>query len=247
MIYPTSTSAKESARALDDKRLKAAVQFSAEVIVSVLHTRKYPNLPYPPLKSPWVNWAKDEYNFGWVLCYHRECTVEYTRRTGKPHKAWQAVGKRFADVIPHGRLLKDVLRLDFDRDLGVDYTDISDAYLGYRLLLNAHWLNESPQWYERIDPPSYYKLYSKYKSTRLWAVDDMPSWRTPDLGLSLLTKQLLKSLKKPAPSKGFTRCPRCGNSLRWQITKDHKKTVECELNHEVQFTQPIRCINWYEV
>lgn len=246
MIYPTSTDTDACARDLDDKLLDRAVQYSAEVVCTILKKKKKYEVPYDSIKGPWVEWASDRDNFRWVLSYHRSCADEFKRRMGRAHRAWRDCGAEYFDAIPRATLVDNVPRLDFDREIGVDYTWLTDPFLGYRLLLNSLWLNSTPEWNERYEFPVWYK--NRGSCDYLFTRDDHPSWWTDSFGIKLLTQYMLAQVRHLQPgTKATTQCPRCGEELRYRIDSDTKAHIRCERSGSPGLILPKTCINWQSV
>jgi hypothetical protein len=150
-IFVTSTDPVESAQNLDNKRVVKMVLESAQLLSNAMHYYGANN-PYKPTHmnhpcSVWVRTSKA--NYLWLLQHFNALSVEYTRRYEKIHKS----DKLFGTFVAGSTYIPDKPLTPFancarNKSLDIDYTDMEDTTLAYRLYLCDRWNldKREPEW-----------------------------------------------------------------------------------------------------
>lgn len=163
-VFCTSLSPRESALALDDKRLNKMIIESAQQLSTSL---RFYSVDDPELmKSTHVNsgsskWARETRgNFQFLYNHYKELYLEFYHRFGKSHASGRLLDTfpKYFSVIPEGVFTFPLYCRN--KQYEVDFTQY-EGWLGYRLYLLYRWkyTDKNPKWTMR-GKPSWYNEYS---------------------------------------------------------------------------------------
>ena len=152
-IFCTSDCPVESAKYLDDKRVRKMLLESGQLLSTAMRVHGYSGdevykIAYK--NHPSNIWTRaTQGNYKWLLEHFRALCDEYTRRFGKTHasSALLPAFERGVSLIPVGE------RMPFSNNArnltkGVDFTHESDVTLAYKLYLSVRWEGDKrePKW-----------------------------------------------------------------------------------------------------
>lgn len=159
-IFVTDVDPKQSAVAMDDKRLIKMILESAQLMSTVMHMRGATPTYRPTHKGHpctiWVNQSRA--NYEWLLNHFVELSLEYTKRFGKIHKSYLLLeeltaGRHLVPSISHGPT-------PFAN--ATKFKDEYDIIVAYRLAMVDKWLNDKrkPIW-TNSQPPDWKERYEQ--------------------------------------------------------------------------------------
>lgn len=154
-IFASSVSTKESAQALDDKRLIKMILESAQMLSTNLNLNGIKG-PYKTTHQnhPCAIWTRTSHaNYFWLFGHFMFLCEEYTYRFGKIHKCeqYQTVFINNSTKLNYAT----TERTPFPNC--TTFKHIEDTTQAYRLYLNEKWKNDkrAPKWTNR-QPPDWY-------------------------------------------------------------------------------------------
>lgn len=138
----------KSAVILDDQRLIKMTLESCQMLASAAASQSMwvEGFPKPShLNHPATKWVRERRdNFEWLLTYTKALDAERKRRWGhdRSHVTLESCIKNKIHLV--ARALKrgstPFVNCARNKELGIDYTDIEDTHLAYRLYLADRWL-----------------------------------------------------------------------------------------------------------
>ena len=152
-IFCTSDCPVESAKYLDDKRVRKMLLESGQLLSTAMRVHGYSGdevykIAYK--NHPSNIWTRaTQGNYKWLLEHFRALCDEYTRRFGKTHasSALLPAFERGVSLIPVGE------RMPFSNNArnltkGVDFTHETNVTLAYQLYLSERWESDKrePKW-----------------------------------------------------------------------------------------------------
>lgn len=152
-IFCTSDCPIESAKYLDDKRVRKMLLESGQLLSTAMRVHGYSGdevykIAYK--NHPSNIWTRaTQGNYKWLLEHFRALCDEYTRRFGKTHasSALLPAFEQGVSLIPEGE------KMPFSNNArnltkGVDFTHESDVTLAYQLYLAERWESDKrePKW-----------------------------------------------------------------------------------------------------
>lgn len=169
-IFPSSDSAFESARALDDKRI---VRQASEVVVllgnvGALIGFPSPYKPHPQPANELVKWLLVPENWRWTAEYAHACNLIYRDTYGRECVCLPKLRRLRSAHIHHYRYHENKFllaarpssfpNLASNASLGLNFRHITNPHEAYRQYLNARWASDKlqPTWRGRT-PPEWYK------------------------------------------------------------------------------------------
>lgn len=151
-IFVTSSCPTEAAKVLDDKRVVKMVLETAQMLSTAINESG----GKAPYRSTHVNhpcnvWARtSQANFMWLWEHGKALAAEYVARYGKTHKSEPILDEILDGVswIDPGELTP-FANCARNKDLGLDFTDITDIHLAYTTYLSHRWDldKREPTWY----------------------------------------------------------------------------------------------------
>lgn len=154
-IFVTNPCPKESAKALDDKRVIKMILETAQMLSTVvrLEDEEYADQKGLYKKThmghPCVRWASENRgNYSWLIEHMKALMDEYTARFGKQHKSGSLLEAicGFTDRMPDGQATPFVNCTDFKH--------VDDVHDAYRQALSSKWKNDKiqPRWTRTLPP-----------------------------------------------------------------------------------------------
>jgi hypothetical protein len=154
-IFVTDSCPVRSAEYLDDKRVIKMVLETTQILCTALN-HYGEDVPYKPThvnhpSNVWARYSRE--NWLWLWQHGKALSREYTNRYGKVHKCDSILDDLYLkqDVIPSKTLTKHSNNAKRS-DMGVDYTNINDVFLAYRLYLDDRWATDKrpPTWHKQV-------------------------------------------------------------------------------------------------
>tara|TARA_Y100000310_G_C20306913_1_gene634384 strand:- start:88 stop:567 length:480 start_codon:yes stop_codon:yes gene_type:complete len=153
-IFVTNTNSFLAAQDLDDKRVVKMVLETAQLLSTALRFHGVESTTLyktTHVNHPCAIWVRqNKCNYKWTLDYFFALCTEYTIRFGKIHKSFDLYPEFVykMDVLPNSVNLTPFVNCARNKSLGVDYTDISDVTMAYRLYLSDRWESDKrkPTW-----------------------------------------------------------------------------------------------------
>ena len=157
-IFATSTSPKESAQFLDDKRVVKMTLESAQMLSTAIHLSDSPNNIKEKLykathkNHPCSIWCRENRsNYIWLYNHFIELGNEYAKRYGKIHKSIINLSDILYDsakYINEGSLTNFANCANNSSIEDCDYRSISNVNEAYRLYLHKRWKYDKikPKW-----------------------------------------------------------------------------------------------------
>ena len=150
-IFVTDPCPIKSAKFLDNKRVVKMVLESAQMLSSAVHfyggTGPYKATHVNHPCNVWVRTSRS--NYLWLYAHFKALLAEYTLRYGRVHKCSQIADLLLSEAIyiPIGGATPFV-NCAANKDKGVDYKNVSDTFMAYKLYLNDRWDTDkvAPAW-----------------------------------------------------------------------------------------------------
>ena len=152
-IFVSSFDAKESAKALDDKRLVKMILETAQILSTNISLAGFSEGPYKPThrNHPSTVWARTSHqNYLWLCGHFVHLCNEYTRRFHKIHKCEQYLDT-FYNRSTDTAYEKEGLTTFPNCTIFKETKEITEAY---KLYLNYKWKNDKrpPKWTNSSPP-----------------------------------------------------------------------------------------------
>lgn len=159
-IFATSASPIMSALWLDDKRVIKMCIETAQILSTVAHeTGRWADGMYQPTHRhhPCVLWAgRSPFNHSWLLQHGFALCGLYQLLYDREH-ASKKILYLFGTPDYHTPPPVEFQNSARNASVGVDYSDVNDVHLAYRLYLGHRWKNDRrpPTWGRRAKPEWY--------------------------------------------------------------------------------------------
>lgn len=151
-IFITSECPIESAAYLDDKRVVKMVLETAQLLSTAVRSLGI-EVGYASTHAnhPCAKWARESrQNYEWTWHHGLALATEYAARYGKLHKSGMLLyilgqyRDRFPDIG-----LTEFANCAANKSFGIDYKNVKDIPLAYRLYLSDRWELDKrcPTWY----------------------------------------------------------------------------------------------------
>jgi hypothetical protein len=152
-IFVSSFNAKESAQALDDKRLIKMILETAQILSTNINLAGLRKGPYKTTHQnhPSTVWARTSHdNYLWLCGHFIHLCNEYERRFHRIHKCEQYT-KLFYDSSTDLTYSKEALTT-FPNC--TTFKEVKETTRAYRLYLNQKWVNDKrqPKWTNSKEP-----------------------------------------------------------------------------------------------
>jgi hypothetical protein len=150
-IFATSSCPIESAKFLDDKRKIKMLLESAQLLATAIRLHGGPATYRPThVNHPATIWTRQtRANYVWLLRHFAALCREYTRITGKIHKCstYTAEFTKGLRYIPKGDL-QPFVNCATNDSKGVNFKNVVDTHLAYRLYSQERWKGDvkQPTW-----------------------------------------------------------------------------------------------------
>jgi len=139
-IFCSSSCPIESARYLDDKRVRKLLVESCQMLsvhAMIKHLMKPAFVNHPATK--WV--GEDESHYEWLYTHMFALHAEYIYRFGKTHKLIDLLDFLAPATTTNSQPSRFV-KLTRDVSRGLDYTHIEDVHESYREYLKGKWQSD---------------------------------------------------------------------------------------------------------
>lgn len=137
---------------MDDKRVNKMVLETAQMYCTITGTATYRPVHQ---NNPTTHWASA--NLGWLIDWHHALSAEYYFRFGKTHGSFERVGQHMRrSPVKRTPVFRNGARSSRQYPNGeeIDFTDIRDVHLAYRLYLRSRMMfdTKQPVWTRRAPP-----------------------------------------------------------------------------------------------
>ena len=144
-IFATFECPIQSAKYLDDKRVVKMVLESAQLLsTAIIQCNGYAVYKPTHIKHPCSLWTKASMaNYEWLLEHFQALSNEYTFRYDKKHQSYTY----FKDFFENKKLFPKIGLQKFanctrNKEQNIDFRDIDDVHLAYRLYLHERWKHD---------------------------------------------------------------------------------------------------------
>lgn len=176
-IFAVDFCPRQCALALDDQRLSDMLIKTHKLLLMASYSRGSSYLTNKDFKEdeldhPIAKWVRETRgNYWWTYELFVCMSQEYTHRFKQAHPTgvFRSIFDKQVGLMPEG-LLMPFVKYAYHTELEIDYSEIEEACLAYRVYLQALWALENPKWTNREKPD-----WAQYT----WVQSIMPKMEIP--------------------------------------------------------------------